>query len=282
MINCICRKSLSGSTLCYSWFSAMHTRVDIVLVSNNHTEEQMRKVADDIAESIRLIERDANCFSPYSAISRLNAAPVGRSVSLPQWLCGVLRRCITYHALTDGLFDITALSPQFTPQSIRSLIIGDGSAAISQPGTSINLSGIIKGYAADQAIKKVRTAGIENALINLGNSSIAAIGNMDSNALGWKISTLSTQLSTSENNVFTLQNKCLSTSGNDSPSRQHIINPLTGMMQKGMGQVSVVSTTATDGEVLSTALFIANENQRQHILSRIKAKQVVFQDRAKF
>lgn len=256
----------------YAWFPAMHTRVDVALISRHANEEELAAAASAIAREIGEIEREANCFDPQSSLSRLNDAPPNTKVSMPQWLCDILQQCKEYHRLTLGLFDITALSPHHTPQSINFIAIGDGWASLTQPGTSINLSGFIKGYAADRAMLTVRQSGITDALINLGNSSIAACGSISPDGAGWPVSPYAIPGSDSPLPTFTLRDECLSTSGNDTPQRQHILNPITNQYIQGRRQVSVISTTATQGEVLSTALFIANTEEREQILRNLPTR----------
>ena len=78
-----------------------------------------------------------------------------------------------------------------------------------------------------------------------------AIGNAPS-ADGWNVA-----FADSDGSGISLHDECLTTSGNNSPGRRHIVNPTTGSMVEGVGQVAVVTPDAASGEVLSTALFAA-------------------------
>ena len=60
-----------------------------------------------------------------------------------------------------------------------------------------------------------------------------------------------------------LKNECLTTSGNDSHERKHIIDPQTGKLIEGKREVAVVTANGTVGEVLSTSLFVADARQRE-------------------
>ena len=60
-----------------------------------------------------------------------------------------------------------------------------------------------------------------------------------------------------------LNNECLTTSGNDSCERKHIISPWSGQPLEGVRQVAVVTNDGTTGEVLSTSLFVANQEKRK-------------------
>ena len=94
---------------------------------------------------------------------------------------------------------------------------------------------------------------IENALINIGNSSVLALGNHPVGS-GWKV-----------NNIL-LHNECLTTSGNDSPERRHIVSPRNGKLVEGVQQIAVVTPDGAIGEILSTALFAADGEQRRALM----------------
>lgn len=218
-----------GLGVLYCWFSAMHTRVDIAFVSSLDKEyllEVGRKIQTRIAE----IESIANCFDPQSELSLYNIGTIAH-VDLSPELSHILTLCDEWKEKTNGLFDV------------------------AYSGT-INLSGFLKGYALDQIRPIIEEAGITNALINLGNSSILALGNQPGSTKGWHI----TLPPPSEGPGEVLLNECLTTSGNDSPDRRHIMNPLTGEMITGQRTVSVITPTGAEGEVMATVKFITEKN----------------------
>lgn len=226
----IYKKGVNESLL-YAWFSAMHTRVDIAIVSALD-EAVLLDVVDRIQARIADIERVGNCFDPNSELSLFNSGRVGREELSPE-LSRILSLCDQWKATTDGLFDVAYSG-------------------------IINLSGFLKGYALDEIRPILDDASITNALINIGNSSILALGNQSGYTDGWHIGTVNGSLSL-EGVGEVLHNQCLTTSGNDSPDRQHIVNPLTGQLITGHRQVSVITPTGTEGEVLATVKFINTE-----------------------
>jgi thiamine biosynthesis lipoprotein len=84
---------------------------------------------------------------------------------------------------------------------------------------------------------------------------------------GWKVKTALQALVPAERE-FILYDECLTTSGNDTPNRRHIICPDTGKYIEGLKAVSVVTSNATEGEVLSTAFFVATEEKQQKLLKK--------------
>ncbi len=115
-----------------------------------------------------------------------------------------------------------------------------------------NLSAFLKGYALDTILPLLTRHGITNAVVSMGNSSI----------------------------LFLKEDRVLTTSGNATAERRHIVNPLTGQYVEGRRTVSVETPTQSIdpdgtilgggalGEVLSTALFVADDEQRRQLLQR--------------
>ena len=110
----------------------------------------------------------------------------------------------------------------------------------------------------------------------MGNSSVLALGNHPVGT-GWKVS-FDDRASTTKNHKtqsILLNNECLTTSGNNSDDRKHIISPSSGKPLEGVRQVTVVTDDGTTGEILSTSLFVANQKQRELIMSEFLPKRVI-------
>lgn len=231
------RSLTGGAEAVYVWFEAMHTRVDILLKSSSHTPGQLLEIAAGMQALIVELEHVGNRFDPSSEISVLNALPAGEELQLSERLHDILSSCVCYHASTGGLFDITALSPGHTPNTIRSIHISDdGAFTRDDEDVMLDLSGFLKGYALDCLRPLVAGIGLDGCLISLGNSSIMAIGDVPG----------------------PVKDGCLTTSGNDSDQRCHIRNPLTGEYVRGAGRAQVITAGGAEGEVLATCRFITD------------------------
>lgn len=251
MLTHIYRRSTAGEAMLYAWFAAMHTRVDIVIRANRD-KQSLLHVVEAMQQRIFDIEKIANCFDQSSELAHLNASPVGEAVPISNELKQILQLGQRYNAMTDGLFDIMAESECHDHDVVSDLAFDEnGMAVLKKEGLKINLSGMIKGYAAEQLRPILQSNDIENAMINMGNSSVMTIG-CQTESTGWKVG-ISREGIVKE---AVLQDLCLTTSGNDAPQRQHIIDPRDGQYRKGQGFVSVITRNAADGEALSTSLFI--------------------------
>lgn len=260
------QSSASQGGLLYAWFPSMHTRVDVVLCGRQG-EERLRQVVDAVYQMLCRLERMANCYDAESELAFLNRTafmapqPVGRE------LYEMLAFCIDCYVRTDGCFDVTVHSDNYTRDSIRCVQLSPQERTLffSRQGVAINLSGFLKGYALEKIRTLLRCHAVEHALVNMGNSSVLALGHHPL-ADGWKVSFGQNAVLEDKNRmeVF-LQDECLTTSGNDSQERKHIIDPRSGKLVEGKRQVAVVTENGAVGEVLSTSLFVANACQRKRL-----------------
>ncbi len=233
----LCRRQPDGSTMVYAWFEAMHTRVDLLINSHDQQEKDLFNVADGIRQLITQLEKVGNRFDPTSEISNLNNLAAGEEIKISDTLYKMLSLCLDFNARTKGLFDITVSSPKFQPRMIESIHLGsENTFWRDNDRAQLDLSGFIKGYALDCIRTYLENCNITDALVNLGNSSIMAMGNVPG----------------------PVKNGCLTTSGNADASRRHIINPHTGKYIIGQGSAQVFTDSGAEGEVEATVKFIVN------------------------
>lgn len=263
----IYRHQPDGESLLYAWFAAMHTRVDIMLRSSQ-SEEKLLQVVGRMQDTIATVERCGNCFDPTSELARVNEAASRGEVSVSDQLYDILTACRQWHELTKGLFDVTTDSTDFASDTFAQVILRHHAVSFLRAGLRINLSGFLKGYAIDRLKPIVIGAGIHDSLLNMGNSSVMALGSQAGRD-GWEVG-----LAGSDRRVV-LHDECMTTSGNDTPERRHIVNPLTGELVTGQREVAVVTRNGAEGEVLSTAFFIADEGQRERLERTTAVKRII-------
>lgn len=245
------RSLKDGSSLVYVWFDAMHTRIDIMLWDPVMSPEDMLAVAAAIRGDVIRIEEMGSCFIPDSEVSAINSSLPGVPVRVSEELYRILYGCLEYNDRTEGLFDVTA-SPLLPGVKMQDKIRlePDGSVTRIHEAARINLSGFLKGYALDRAVKEARRNDLRNGLVSFGNSSVGAFGNHP-NGEGWPVASVDIP---GKNHL--LKDSFLTTSGNADENRKHIINPWNGQFIEGKGMVSVITGTAEEGEVMSTVAFI--------------------------
>jgi FAD:protein FMN transferase len=257
------QKILSNNKqLFYAWFSAMFTRVDIIFCTDA-SRTDLKDIAQNISDQIAGIEIFANRFDSNSELSQLNANAYKNEVSVPEELFHIIAACQEYNKQTSGLFDISvnslngfrggaaAVQLNAEKQSIRFL----------HPDVLLDLSGFIKGYALRTVRLTLKKEDINNALISMGNSSVLAIGNHPFGK-GWKVS----QPEDETNTGCVLFDECLTTSGNKADTTWPVLHPLSGKVVEAKKAVSVITGDPAEGEVLSTALYVAEDDQKAVLL----------------
>ena len=235
----VVKELVSGETAVYVWFQAMHTRVDLLLKSAGHDAQALLAAAGKIQSLVAEIEAAGNCFDPASELSRFNSLEPGEHMRPSRFLYEMLSLCRHYNVLTQGFFDVTVSSQGHTPGMAGDVLVEPGGEIWrGNRALYINLSGFIKGYALDCIRRLLHAEGIRDAVVNMGNSSVMALGQTPLN----------------------LDDGCLTTSGNPEGRQLQIVNPLTGAVVGTTGRVEVATGGGAEGEVLSTVLFIAGED----------------------
>lgn len=260
------KKLQEGQTISYSWFSSMHSRLDVLLCGL--TEEEAGHITRLLQKETVRLENIVNRFSPASELYGLNQAAAGTNIPISPELANILEECWNWNKKTLGLFDISIQSPFREKSYIEEFELDRNRLILRKhdPRLILDLSGYAKGYALDKLHHLLLREGICNALLNFGNSSVCALGNHPYGK-GWMVGMESLDHPGTNIHKTTLFNQCLTTSGNNKEERRHIINPENGKLQQGKKQISVVTKTGSSGEALSTALFAASETKNEKLLA---------------
>ena len=146
----------------------------------------------------------------------------------------------------------------------------DHSVMLAKPGMAIDLGGVAKGYAVDEIRKIYEKHHIESGLINLGASSMYAVGKT-TKGKPWNIGIKHPR---SDNNqdflgIVAIENQALSTSGDyeryfiqDGVRYHHIFDPRTGYpAQSGVMSDSIVIDGSVPhagmlSDMLTTIVFV--------------------------
>ena len=129
-------------------------------------------------------------------------------------------------------------------------------------GMELDLGAVAKGFAGDQIAASARGSGITSALLNLGQSTIAAVGAKPDGS-PWRVGIRDPE-GEGYFAVVELTDMAMGTSGGyqryfeqDEEIYWHILDPDTAAPAKsGLSSVTVVSPSALTCDGLSTALFV--------------------------
>lgn len=147
----------------------------------------------------------------------------------------------------------------------------------AEPGMEVDLGGIAKGYAAERAAQVLKEHGIRAALVNLGSSSLKALGvppacESHKDNCAWAASIAdprNRRRSVAE--ILLHDGDALATSGTYEKSigkgkqrRSHLINPLTGEALGGLRSVSLICTNAEAADALTKPFILSNDWNSVH------------------
>ena len=228
-------------------------------------------------------------YDPHSPLSELNRSAVGEAIKPPAALWRLLALCGEHWHRTGGYFDVAqgALvelwrqSPsEPSIEAARAARLASGFSGVrldpatqtvgfSRPGLQLDLGAVGKGVALDSVVAELKRRGVRCAFLSFGESSIAAVGSHPSGR-PWPVGIASLFDPALSLHAFSLTDASLSTSGNrpDQPSSHGpTVRPMEGAPVEGCRTMSVVAATATESEILSTALLACPLERRCALLA---------------
>lgn len=220
-----------------------------------------------------------------SAINRFNDLPADAWLDLPVRFQAVLARALAVAEETDGAFDptigalvdlwgfgarsIVTETPDLSALDRAKQAAGwraierDGSARIRQPGgVRLDLNGIAKGHAVDEASLLATRAGLSSHLMEIGGE-LRGVG-VKPDGEPWWVDIEQPPNSTSARTVAALYNLAIATSGDyrrnaivDGQSISHTLAPETGRpLTNGVASVTVVHASCMQADAYATALQV--------------------------
>jgi FAD:protein FMN transferase len=236
---------------------AMGTRFELLLTDQGQEQgydrEHLESVAYEVLDEIRRLDGVLSRFDPRSEISRINREAAARPIRIDREVFGLLEKCNEARRSTAGYFDVTAARTGGALQ----LDAESSTVHFSEPGVLIDLGGVGKGYALDRAHEIMRRFSVTCGLLNGGTSSVLAIG-MPRGTDGWPVAVRHPLMHLEEPVAqMKLADRGLSCSAVRHPGQEEsdLVNPLTGTPVRGDALCVVLASTATDAEILSTALL---------------------------
>lgn len=255
--------------------------MDTVMTLTYHGQdrESCREALEEGVAAVYALEDLLSATDPDSEISVLNEGGQARlSPDTAQLLSAALELC----ELTGGALDITACPAVeawgFTTGEYRvpgeaelaelagridyTQVSLDQESASLPEGRKVDLGAVAKGYAADQLARLARERNITSALLDLGQSTILALG-AKTDGSPWRIGIQDPQ-GEGYLGVLELEGQAMGTSGGyqryferDGVRYWHIMDPATAApARSGLLSVTVVSPSGLTCDGLSTALFV--------------------------
>ena len=263
------------------------TIVEITIGS--HQRQAAERAIERAFASIGVIHQRMSFHDPNSMLSRVNREAFDRPVSVDERTFQVLTIARDLYLLSGGLFD-PAIAPTlqragFLPAFDEGPIEAQTSFAdvellsgnrvrFRRPGIRLDLGGIAKGFAVDEAMAVIERAGIDTGLVNAGGdlriSGSFSVGIRHPHQPGRPFLSLS------------LKNLALATSGHYFADRSldgarigPFVDAHSQQLRGDLLSVTVVATRAAIADAL-TKIVMLDPPSAPAILKRVGAAALIF------
>jgi thiamine biosynthesis lipoprotein len=250
------------------------------------TEAEGKAASNAVWERVEVLNSILSDYDPDSELSRLSrTSGQGRSVPVSTDLWNVLSLAQRVSEKTDGALDVTVGPlvnlwrrvrrrrelPDDTTRLEMLTRVGytalkldpaNRSVELTKPEMRLDVGGVAKGYAADEAMKVLKRRGITSALV-------AASGDMCASEPppgkpGWRIQVAALDTPDAPPPRFVwLKNSAISTSGDtfqrveiNGVRYSHIVDPKTGIGLTDHGLVTVLGPDASTTDSLETTVSV--------------------------
>jgi thiamine biosynthesis lipoprotein len=266
-----------------------------VIVYHASAAAAERAVDEAIAEVVRL-DGVLSHYKPQSELARLNREGRRGFVAVEPALYEVVGQSLDVSRRSGGRFDVTIApllrlwrdafeagrQPSAEEIADAGRCVGYQHIETKPPNLirfrseclELDLGGIGKGFAVDRALEVLHSAGIRDAVVNAGGSTIGAIG-APPGSDGWPID-LGTQVS--GHRALRLRDGAISTSQQHlrrlpfgSGAFGEIIDPRRGAPASHDIVVSVVTPNATRADALSTTLLLMPVQDGKALLAQFSS-----------
>ena len=261
---------------------AMGTYVNVTLVTSDSAASARDAAAAH--QAIRLVDSLMSNWTTTSEVARINRVADSVTTRVQPLVGNVIARSLRVWRGSDHTFDITVEplvrawgfigGPRRVPTDAEAraawALVGAGdvkfdSAAgtihFARRGMRIDLGGIAKGYAVDQAMAVLRARGVKNALVD-ASGNMMSLGTPPASE-HWRIGLRDPRDRVPYFARMWLDGDAISTSANyeqfvakDGKRYGHILDPRTGQPASGLLAVTVVAPDATTSDSWDTPLYV--------------------------
>lgn len=274
-------------------YAQLHMGVQARLIVYASSEQAAETGGRAAYARVAEIEDVASDYRPTSELMRLCDRAGQGSVQVSDALFTLLSHAQELSRRSDGAFDVT-IGPYValwrtarktkqlpTPQALAEARERVGwqritldpthqTVTLATPGMRLDLGGIAKGYAGDQAIHILREHGIHSALFEAGGDIV--VSDVPPGTKGWTVEVVAS--ASERKQTIEVANGAVSTSGDteqfveiDGTRYSHVVDPRTGL---GLTQRYAATVIARDGitsDSLSTTACVLGDDGKQLVKS---------------
>ncbi|MDW8077618.1 MAG: FAD:protein FMN transferase [Thermoguttaceae bacterium] len=275
---------------------AMAAPVKLILyATDRRLAEAAAQMVFDRLQALNAIFSDYDPQSELSALCR--RAPTREPVPVSAELWEVLSQAQYFAELTGGAFDITVgpvvrlwrrarrqrelpdprrLSDALSRVGYQKLKLFPEHQAVAllEPGIQLDLGGIAKGYAGDEALALLRQMGITRALVDIGGD--ISLGDPPPQLPGWRVAIEPLRPEDPPPQVVLLSRCAIATSGDtqryviiNGIRYSHIVDPRTGQAMTGNMSVTVVAPRGTTADAMASAIRVLGPEKGLPLINRL-------------
>ena len=280
----------------------MDTVVEIKIYHRNKAEAE--EAIGRAMEEMRKVEQKMSRFLPGSEVSRVNKeALLERAkgsllaevwIPLSDELFSLLVESVRLSELTKGCFDVTIyplwriwkferenpkvsdakeIEKELELVDYRNMTIENGKINFAKRGMGIDLGGIAKGYAVDEAVTVLKKKNIKSAMVNAGGD-IYVLGRKKGKP--WRIGIRHPRKEGEILAIVEVEDTAIVTSGDyerfffsEGKRYHHILNPKTGYPADECQSVTIVAKEATFADGLSTGIFVLGPTEGMDLIESL-------------
>ena len=275
-----------------------HMGCDFIITIFCASSDQAEHVLDLAFNRIRELDASLSNYKTNSELNRVcRGAPHETPVPISDDLYRSLKMSKEMHQLSNGAFDPTIGPITKLWRRARRLKKFPGDKRIGQtmasvgfdlielydnplrvsltkPKMQLDLGGIAKGFAVDEALSLIKSKGITIACVNGGGD--VAVGDSPPGKTGWTIGIAAVSDKLSDRKLI-LSNRAVATSGDlfqfvefDGVRYSHIVDPRTGYGLTNSAAVTVVAPTCAMADGLASAISVLGTVQGVALASKLR------------
>ncbi|GAA6183474.1 FAD:protein FMN transferase [Aliiglaciecola sp. NS0011-25] len=280
-----------------------------IMGTNIHTEiwaaspELGHAAVDAVMQEMQRINQLMSPYIDSSELSKVNRLAANTPVAVSKEMFELLQLSYGLSEETDGAFDITFASVGYLynyrqkqrpdAQTIKTLLDAINfrhlqldphkqTVKFAHPKVKIDLGGIAKGHAVDNALSILKNMGIEHALVTAGGDT-GLLG--DRNGRPWKVGIRDPRNRQKQAVVLPLENIAMSTSGDyeryfeeDGKRYHHILSPQSGESIYEVQSVTIIGPRSTLNDGLSTAVFVLGVKKGIDLINHTRGYEAIILD----
>ena len=273
-----------------------HMGIDARLVVYASSQDVANRACEAAFKRIAELEQAMSDYRQTSELMQFCSKPRGTRVKLSPDLFKVLERSQHISKQTGGRFDCTvgplvqlwrkARKSKVLPTteeilaakrlvSYRFLHLDrrNQTAWLDRDGMKLDLGGIAKGYASDEALRSLQGNGVKTALIEMGGDLV--LGDAPPSTEGWSVEI------PNAGKTMTLRNCAISSSGDteqfveiNGKRYSHVVDTRSGYGLSERVQATIIARDGFITDPLSTALTLLNEKGRDKLQRAYPGTQV--------